>query len=98
MKVSRQDSTSDSTTARQATRIEKRSVSWRCTTAGSPSITIGRHSGSAAWSNSTSIGCRLPRGGTSTVPMPVRKRESSVRASSGVPQRSRVPWRISTWP
>lgn len=98
MKVSSADTTSASMTATEATRSAKRRVSWRCTEAGSPSRTSGRHNGIGLGSNSTSIGRWLPLPGTSTVPIPDRNRESSVRASCNTPQRSRAPWRIFTSP
>jgi len=78
-------------TAMQAARTSRRAVSFCCTGLGAPSSRVGTQRAFNGRCQDTTNGSWLPAGGTATMPMPARKRESRVRASCMLPQISRSP-------
>ena len=77
--------------ATQAVRTSSRAVSNCWIGLGAPMRTVGIQPAFSGVDQATWIGSRLPAGGTATMPMPARKRESRVRASCMRPQTSRSP-------
>lgn len=78
--------------ASTATRKAKRRMSTCCTAEGLPWVTTGGQRANTTPAVSTSMGARLPAGGTNTPPTPVRKRESMRPPCPNCPQKLRSPW------